>query len=224
MNIVVLHGWGHSASLWQNFANKLHSHKVLMLNLPGFGSEKLVSENWDISDYANWVIKRLENKKIKDAVFIGHSFGGKIATEIAIKNPELVTKLILVAAPVLRRPSAQIKIKVAFYKLFKKVMPAAFRRLFFVPEYKDASKNQLGEIFKKSVEYDRTKEIQKIKIPVLVIWGDKDGTAPTKIAKEMHSLFPNSKIEVLKGYGHNLQLENPDLLYGLVNKFTNETG
>jgi pimeloyl-ACP methyl ester carboxylesterase len=222
MNIVILHGWGHNAEMWENFAFKFHGHKVISLDLPGFGNEKLVSPDWDISDYAKWVVKKLKSKKIKKAIFIGHSFGGKIATEIAINNPSSVEKLVLISAPVLRRPSIYIKTKIALYKSIKKILPLSFRKLFFVSEYKDANTSNLGEIFKNSVEYDRTKQISNLKIPVLIIWGEKDSFAPQRVAKEMHNLFPDSKLEIIKNAGHNLQFENSNVLYGLIKKFINE--
>ena len=122
MNIVILHGWGHSAVMWQSFASKFHGYKITVFDLPGFGNEPLISEKWEISDYAIWVAKKLKAKKLHDVILIGHSFGGKIATEVAISNPDLVKKLILIAAPVLRRPSLSTRLKVSLHKIAKRVI------------------------------------------------------------------------------------------------------
>lgn len=222
MNIVILHGWGHSAKLWKGFSEKFSKDKVLVLDLPGFGDEKLVYQDWGVPEYAKWVEDKLKSKKLDGVVLIGHSFGGKIATQIAIDKPKLVKKMVLIAAPVLRRPSIYTKQKIAFYKLAKMLSPKDLGRLFSNSEYKEAQKNGLGEIFKKSVEYDRTNQIKKLKMPVLLIWGNNDKTAPVKIAKEMQSLFTNSSLEIVKDADHNLQIENPHILFGLINKFIHD--
>lgn len=221
MHIVILHGWGHSAKMWQIFASKLHGHKVTILDLPGFGGEKLISQNWGIDNYAKWVVKKIKKQKTKNKklVLIGHSFGGKIATEIALRNPKMISKLILVASPVIRRPLFYIKLKIALYKLLKGVFPLNIKKLFYADEYKDAAKSNMATIFKKSVEYDRTKELKKLNTQTLIIWGEKDKTAPVRLAKEMHSLIPHSQLKIIKEADHNIYLENPNILYGLIQKF-----
>lgn len=222
VDIVILHGWGHSSSMWQGFASKFHGHKVLALDLPGFGNEKLVSENWDIKDYSQWVVKKLKEKRINNAIVIGHSFGGKIATQIAIDNPKLVKKLILVAAPVLRRPSLATQLKIAIHKLVKKTFVTNSLNTITNKEYKDAKENNLGKAFVNSVNYDATDKLNKINSHTLIIWGEEDPDAPLVIGEEMHKLISNSKLEVLKNTGHNIYLENPNILYGLVKNFLNE--
>ena len=221
MNIVILHGWGHSGQMWDSFAAKFHGHKVLALDLPGFGKEKLISENWDIANHASWVVKKLQTKNIKNSILIGHSFGGKIATEIAINNPQLVNKLILIASPVLRRPSLSSKTKIMVHKVAKRVLFRNAMNIFTNEEYKDAHKNKMGRIFVNSVNYDASDRLGKIKVPTLIIWGESDRDAPLFIGKHMHEMIKGSKLEILKNTGHNLQLENPNILFGLVNNFIN---
>lgn len=216
MNIVILHGWGHSGDMWKSFAQKFHSHKVTTLDLPGFGNEKLISPSWGVENYAKWVIKKLKAKKIKNTILIGHSFGGKIATEIAITNPELITKLILIAAPVLRRPTLATKAKILIHKLTKRVLLRNAMNIITNNEYRDAHKNKIGKIFVKSVNYDATAKLPQIKASTLIIWGEDDREAPLFIGKEMAKLIPNSELKILKNTGHNVYIENPNILYGLI--------
>lgn len=221
MNIVILHGWGHSSAMWESFIKKLPKGAIA-LDLPGFGNEKLVSEDWDIKDYAEWTVKKLKNKKVKKTVLIGHSFGGKVATEIAINNPEMVSKLILIAAPVLRRPSITTKVKILVHKIAKKVLLKNALNQFTNDEYRDAKKANLGRIFVKSVNYDAGEKLKKIKAYTLIIWGEDDQDAPLFIGKQMKEMINGSKLETLKNTGHNIYLENPNILYGLITKFINE--
>jgi len=223
MNIVVLHGWGHNAAVWQSFASKFHGYKITVFDLPGFGNEPLISEKWEISDYAIWVAKKLKAKKLHDVILIGHSFGGKIATEVAISNPDLVKKLILIAAPVLRRPSLSTRLKVSLHKIAKRVILKNALNIITNEEYRDAHKNKMGKIFVNSVNYDATNKLNRIKTNTLIIWGEDDPNAPLFIGKEMAELITNCQLEILKNTGHNIQLENPNILYGLVKKFITHT-
>jgi len=218
MNILILHGWGQNSTLWADFCKKLYDYKPLAFDLPGFGNEPLVSSEWGIGNYADWVIEKIKKQKERNIILVGHSFGGKIAAEIAIKCPELVKKLILVAAPIIRKPSIGIRIKIALLKIAKKILFNKSYNILLSSEYKEAKKNGLDKIFKNSVEYDRTDEISKIKAPVLIVWGKNDETAPIAIGKRMHSLIKNSKLEIVSG-GHNLHLENPYILFGVIKKF-----
>ena len=220
--LVILHGWGHSAEMWRDFAYKFSDIKVVLLDLPGFRREKLVNKEWDVSEYANWVYKKLKSKKVKSAFVLGHSFGGKVATEMAIGHPEMVEKLILVSAPVLRRPTLTTKLKILLHKISKKVVLRNALLTITNDEYKDAKNNDMGRIFVKSVEYDAGEKLAEIKVPTLIIWGDKDIDAPLFIGKEMNEMISESRLEILKNTGHNIHIENPYLMYGLVKSFIYE--
>ena len=65
--------------------------------------------------------------------------------------------------------------------------------------------------------------INRIKTNTLIIWGEDDPNAPLFIGKEMAELITNCQLEILKNTGHNIQLENPNILYGLVKKFITQT-
>lgn len=102
MKIVILHGWGHDKTMWGSIVKKL-GRNAIALDLPGFGAEPLHDKNWGVPDYANWVNRKIS--KYKNVMLIGHSFGGRIAAEIASKNPENLKGLILTGAPCLYRPN-----------------------------------------------------------------------------------------------------------------------
>lgn len=213
MKIIILHGWGHNGQLWQGLADKFQD--AISLDLPGFGTEPLVSDDWDIPDYAKWVEKRIS--KYKDVILIGHSFGGRIAAEIASENPKYLKGLVLSGAPCIYRPSQKTKLKVKAYKSLKAFLPSDTRKRFYSGDLKNSGK--LEKIFRKVVIYDQTKQLQKINAPTLLIWGKNDDQVPVRIAEEIQHLIENSKLKIIEGSGHNTYLEKPDLFYGYVKNF-----
>ena len=217
--IIFLHGWGHSKELWKGFSEKFKRDAVYTFDLPGFGSEKLISNTWDINDYAEWVFKKLKDKKITKAVIIGHSFGGKIAFELAKNHPVIIEKLILISSPLIRKPSLKTKTITALVKKTKKILPKKYVQQLNSNEYLEAKAKGLNIIFSNSVNYDQTSYLPNIAVPVLIIWGDNDQEASVNIGIEMTKKIPNSKLEIIKRAGHQLHFEKPDLLYGLINNF-----
>lgn len=220
MKILILHGWGHNGELWQNLADKLGKNAIA-IDLPGFGDEPLVNDNWGVPEYAGWVEKYIKKNKYNNLIMIGHSFGGRIAAEIASKNPKYLKGLILSGAPCLYRPSLKVKLRIKIYKFFKFLIPQNFRRLFYANDLKNASLKNLEKIFRNVVNYDQTEQLKKIKLNTLLIWGENDKDVPLKIAKEMNELIKNSELIIIENSGHNSYLEKPNLFFGYVKNYIN---
>ncbi len=216
MRILFLHGWGQDKNVWNNIISKFE-REAGAIDLPGFGKEKLVSKNWTISDYAKWVISKID--KDKKYVIVGHSFGGRVAAEIASKNPKWLSGLVLSAAPCVYKPSNKTKLKILIYKFLKNFVPSRLRGLFYSIDQKNAKKLGLYNIFKNSVVYDQKKSLSKIKVPTLLIWGEADSDVPLRIAIDINRLIKNSQLRSIEGATHNSFIDNPNLFYGYVRSF-----
>lgn len=214
MKIIILPGWRHNSALWQNLTAKL-GHDAIALDLPGFGKEPLVKEDWGIPDYALWVVGKIS--KYKDVILIGHSFGGRVAVEITAQRQKNIRGLILSGTPSLYRPALSTQIKIRAYKLLKNLIPKSFRKLFYSDDLRKAG--NLEKIFRRVVRHDQALELKKITLPTLLIWGKKDTEVPLRIAKEMGEILPNSKLKVIEDAGHNAFLESPNLFYGYVKDY-----
>jgi len=210
----MLHGWGHNGELWKSLAEKFGKNAV-SFDMPGFGNEPLVSSNWGVPEYASWVTKKIN--KQKNVILIGHSFGGRVAAEIASKNPKWLKALVLSGAPCIYRPSLYIKFKIKLYKLFKILVPKNFRKLFYTGELKRAGK--LEKIFRKVVNYDQTEQLKKINSPTLLIWGENDKDVPLRIAKEINQLIKNSELKIIENAGHNSYKTHPNKFMRLAKRF-----
>ena len=220
--IVILHGWGHSREQWVQFASMFHDVDVQTIDLPGFGTEPLVSPEWGIPEYADWVIGKLEigNWKLQNhsVVLVGHSFGGRIATCIASRNPEWLAQLVLIGAPCLYIPSQKVRLLKRIAKVVK-LLGLANNTLSLNQELTEADKKGMGEIYRRVVSYDQTEELKKISAHTLIVRGSEDTYPSDEVCRAMNQLVQGSRYEVLSGVGHNIHLENPTLLYGVVKKW-----
>ncbi|MBP9691563.1 alpha/beta hydrolase [Candidatus Woesebacteria bacterium] len=216
MVTLILHGWRHSAQMWAPLVSQLGTH-ASAIDLPGFGSQKLVSDSWGVPEYADWVISQISDRE--DIILLGHSFGGRIAAEIASKQPAWLKAIILSGAPCLYNPSIKTQFEIKIAKIGKKLIPSSYQDRFLSSDLLDARKAGLENIFRKVVGYDQTEQLKKISVPTLLVWGEHDTEATVDTAKRMQSLIKDSKLRVIEGSGHNAFLENPQLFYGYINDF-----
>jgi pimeloyl-ACP methyl ester carboxylesterase len=97
--LVFVHG--HSGR-WQNWLNQLahfgRTHRVVALDLPGFGYSPMPSERITIENYGRSVDALLVSRDITAAPVVGNSMGGFVAAETAIKSPQRVERLLLASA------------------------------------------------------------------------------------------------------------------------------
>ena len=96
--LVFVHGlierWTHWVEQLSTFAS---SHRVIAMDLPGFGHSQMPEEKISVSLYARIIEKLLETLEISAAAFVGHSMGGFTSVELAINFPERVERLALVS-------------------------------------------------------------------------------------------------------------------------------
>ncbi|MCW3013238.1 MAG: alpha/beta hydrolase fold protein [Solirubrobacterales bacterium] len=97
--LVFIHG--HSAC-WQHWVEQLpqfmQTHRCIALDLPGFGRSELPTDGISMSGYARIVGEILQRLGVDAACVVGNSMGGFVAAELAIRIPQRVERLVLVAA------------------------------------------------------------------------------------------------------------------------------
>jgi pimeloyl-ACP methyl ester carboxylesterase len=97
--IVFVHGLSGS---WPNWLEQLpvfaQSHRVIAMDLPGFGHSPMPEERITISAYARTLDGLLEALGVSAATVVGNSMGGFVSTELAIAFPQRVERLVLVSA------------------------------------------------------------------------------------------------------------------------------
>jgi pimeloyl-ACP methyl ester carboxylesterase len=97
--IVFVHGLSGS---WPNWLEQLAvfgvDHRVIAMDLPGFGHSPMPSERITISLYARILDGLLETLGVSAATLVGNSMGGFVACELAIAFPQRVEQLVLVSA------------------------------------------------------------------------------------------------------------------------------
>jgi pimeloyl-ACP methyl ester carboxylesterase len=96
--LVFIHGLSGS---WPNWLEQLpvfaDSHRVIAMDLPGFGHSPMPPERITISGYARLLDGLFDELGIDAATIVGNSMGGFVSAELAIAFPQRVERLVLVS-------------------------------------------------------------------------------------------------------------------------------
>lgn len=175
-DIVFLHGWGASRSAFLFVAKRLcFNYRVTVLDFAGFGDSQAPVEPYGVPEYADDVIKLLDICDIGHATFVGHSFGGRVATEIAVNCPSIVERLVLIdSAGIKPRRKPSYFVKVALHKMLRKLGKKGLKGS---SDYAVLS-DEMKKTFVNVVGYDQRKDICRISQPTAVFWGKNDKETP----------------------------------------------
>lgn len=215
-NVVFLHGWGASVSAFLFVAKAICDRfRVTLLDFAGFGESEEPDGTYGVKDYASDVEALLSLLEINEAVFVGHSFGGRVCLELAATRPELVKKLALVDSAGLKpRRGLKYYLKVGAHKLLRLL---GLKGLKGSSDYRVLSDN-MRLVFKNVVNYDQTYLLQSVKCPTAIFWGDKDRDTPKYMAKKFNKYIADSSIFWLNG-GHFAYAEDSRKFIAILKAF-----
>lgn len=218
-NIVFLHGWGGDASAFLFAARALKGeYKSLLIDLDGFGSAPEPEKPMSVTDYAEGVRRLMTDVGFERAVLVGHSFGGRVAVEIAAKFPDRAAALVLVDSAGLKpRRGLRYYFKIYLHKLLKKL---GFQGLKGSKDYQGLSDVMRGTLIK-AVNYDQTPLLKKITCPTAVFWGEKDKVTPVYMARKFKKKIADCEVFMLSG-GHFAYLEDENKFMAVFTAFLRE--
>lgn len=135
---------------------------------------------------------------IKQAHVLGISMGGRIAMALALQHPEMVKSLILTSTYARKRDDLKLPLRIRLIKL-------VLDRLKKYPQPPYAFSRQMVA----SRSYDCSDRLGQIRVPVLIVHGEKDDIAPLPLAIEAHEGIKGSRMVTFKG-GHTFFMGMPE--------------
>lgn len=218
--LVFVHGLGGNWQNWLlNIPAFMDSHRVVAMDLPGFGGSELPAERITIQGYAQEVDALCDALGIDSAVVVGNSMGGFIGAELALSFSTRVSKLVLVSAAGLsieyqfqrgRAPmlsAARLLSANARYFVERRdlvVTRARLRRaaLQTVVRYPEKLSPQLTyellagvgkpgyvDALDALMSYSFRERLSEIETPVLIVWGRNDLLVPVGDARRFGRLI-----------------------------------
>ncbi len=211
--VVFAHGWARSYHDFIQVAESLApiAHSVL-LDLPGFGETPRPEETWGSSEYADHCAQFLKDRGHAKVIWVGHSFGGRVGLQLAVRHPELLSGLVLVASagiPVpnssarrLKRVYRQFRFKQAKRKATTPEETQQLERQYGSADYIQSAELGLRDIFVKVISENQSDDAQKITTPTTLVYGNRDTETPVAIGEKLNALITGSQLVCCPEFGH----------------------
>lgn len=229
-SLLLLHGFANSLQSFRELAPRLaDQHHVIAIDMPGYGlSDKPVDYDYHNGPQAEMMIEAARALGLSRVVYVGHSLGGAIALQAAIKDPNTVglvllnpgilstgvPKIVQVTLPPLPRMSAKLFASRDFRGNF-------LRRSYVDPTLvteqviDDVMLGARTEGYMQGMtslmsQYAEGEEIalaRRIDVPTLIPWGNEDRNKPATEAEALQQLIPGSKLVRLPNAGHYVHEE-----------------
>ena len=226
--LVLLHGLFGALSNFSDLVDYFkHTHKVIVPMLPLFELDLL---HTTVGGLQKFVKKFIEHREYNNIHLLGNSLGGHVALVYILKNPERVRSLILTGSSGLfengmgdsypKRGDKEYirkKTQLTFYD-------PAMATDELVDECFEITNNRLKVIkiislAKSAIRNNLGDELNQIKQPTRLIWGNNDTITPPFVAREFNKLIPNSELHFIDKCGHAPMMEVPQEFNKILNAF-----
>lgn len=248
--LLCIHGGAPGAFGWGNLGRNMESlakyFRVIVVDLPGYGqSDKPKQQHGRNAMYARCIVDMMDALSIDRAHILGMATGGAVAIRIAVENPELVNKLILVSSAgghtmFSRRP------KVSASQIYyggdgpsKQKMHDYLSQLVFAPD--SITEEIVNERYEASIDpefadtapegrtsvrhtpEDLWKRLEEIQAETLIVWGRENQAQPFENAIFMFSQIKQAQLHIFGNCGlwvpYERMNEFNDLVINFISRF-----
>lgn len=228
-HLVLLHGWGLNAQVWDCITPELSAHFTLhLVDLPGYGRSQGFGA-LSLDEMAQHVLARAPAR----AIWLGWSLGGLVASRIALDDPQRVQALVTVASsPCFSAREDWPGIKPDVLSGFQQQLSEDFQRtverflalqtLGTESARQDARKLKSAvlalpmppaEVLNGGLEILKTVDLRQAlasqQVPFLRLYGALDGLVPRKIAALLDTAWPHSESIIVEKAAHAPFISHP---------------
>jgi pimeloyl-ACP methyl ester carboxylesterase len=196
------------------------SGRVIAPIYPSFANDESAPLR-SISDYAYLMLDFVEALDLGEAVLVGSSVGGWIATEMLVRNPASASRLVLMGATGLKFGSASEREIADIFTL----TPAAIEKLVFHDSIKwavdftalddadvlDVARARQAVARFAWLPYMHNPELRRwlhrVRVPTLVLWGNNDEMTDVTYGKRLAEALPDACFNTISNCGHFPHIE-----------------
>ncbi|WP_308916228.1 alpha/beta fold hydrolase BchO [Jannaschia sp. LMIT008] len=237
-DLLLLHGAGAATHSWRHLMPRLaERHRCTAVDLPGHGFTRAVAGRSTLDAMTADLFALLDALDVAPAALIGHSAGAAIALNMARERPAPVASINGAFAmfdglagwlfPFMAKALAFNPLTVPFFTAT--ASPARVGRILRAtgsridPDTLDLYAALIGDrdhvagTLAKMASWRLEALVRAapgIDVPVLLLAGDRDGTVPARVSRDLASRLPDATLQVMPGLGHLLHEEAPDRAAG----------
>jgi 3-oxoadipate enol-lactonase len=237
--LVFANSLGSDFRIWLPLIDELTENwSILVYDKRGHGLSDVGRTPYTIADHAADLIGLTAHLGIDKAIFCGLSVGGLIVQGVYKQKPELVEKIILcdtahrIGPAELYNDRIEAVRKAGIAPLADAILQRWFTRDFHenhqteLAGYRNMLVRQSAEGYAATCaairDADFTADAPKIKVPVICVVGEQDGSTTPELVKSTADLIPGAQFRIIKNAGHIPCVEQPEALAKLLADFISE--
>lgn len=230
IDLVLLHGWGLNAEVWHCISAQLSSQfRLHLVDLPGYGRSQSFGA-LTLPEMAEIVLA----KAPEQAVFLGWSLGGLVASQIALTHPERVRALVTVASsPCFTAqgdwPGIKPEVLAGFQQQLSEDFQRTVERFLALQTLGTPTARQDARALKAVVleqpmpdvgvlnggleilkTTDLREQLTALQMPWLRLYGYLDGLVLRKVATLLDELYPQSESVIFPKAAHAPFISHPE--------------
>lgn len=218
---VFIHGFGGKAEQWQYQLQRFAvENRVIALDLRGHGLSDKPGSRYDMPQIVQDLETALTLLKVKGKiVLVGHSFGGAVVTEFALKNPDRIERLILIAT------AGEFNLNPLFR--LGLVLPVWLLRLIgpFTRSWLHAPPHALKKFYYDNMSrWKGWDKFQELEVPTLVIRGHRDLVFEQPAFEKVTESIPGAEEADIGVSGHMVMLERREAVDRSIERFLSGEG
>ena len=218
---VFIHGFGGQAEQWHYQLQKFSiENRVIALDLRGHGLSDQPRRGYDMPQLVEDLETALTLLKVKGKfVLVGHSFGGAVVTEYALKNPDRVERLILMATAGEFKLQPMLKLALSLPIWLLRLIEPFTRKWLFAPP------PVLKQLYLQNMSrWNGWGRFGDLQVPTLVIRGHRDRVFESARFEKVASSIPGAEEADIGVSGHLVMLERREAVERAIERFTSGEG
>jgi pimeloyl-ACP methyl ester carboxylesterase len=189
--VVLVHGGASDSRDWMNTISALsHRFTLYAPDLIGYGQSERKETGYYLSDFTDFLIEFIKMLRLEKPVLVGHSFGARVCVDVALREPERFSKLVLIDAAGFGKVTRSGTYLMTFFWALRQVVrrPQPYPR-FLTREGEDTSWMCIDKL-------------PGLKVPTLLIWKEGDPYMPVSQGRRAAKLIPGARLVEIPGVGH----------------------
>jgi pimeloyl-ACP methyl ester carboxylesterase len=223
--LVLMHGFSGSGPFeWGRVIDALaaRGHRVIALQCIGFAPSEtpdIVYSTKALTDHLGGFFTALGLGD--DITLVGESFGGWLVGEYAVRAAKgevpAIAKLVIVGGPIGKMQGGNRNAEGFVHQAVKDEF-AAWSATYAWPNHEPVKLKIMEASGLTKGELDQA-AVAQLRIPVLLLWGDKDALIPLATAERALGWISNARLTVFEGIGHIPSVECPNEFVAAVDAF-----